>query len=70
MSKYSSIISVQLLAEESDDSFDSFIIQVRGEKVDDSGNTTFYGQWIDFPQIGELIDCGKYRGAAIVDKGF
>ena len=70
MSKYSSIISVQLVAEESDDSFDSFIIQVRGEKVDDSGNTTFYGQWIDFPQIGELIDCGKYRGAAIVDKGF
>ena len=68
MSKYSSIISVQLVAEETDDSFDSFIIQVRGP--DDSGNTTFYGQWIDFPQIGELIDCGKYRGAAIVDKGF
>ena len=54
---------------ESERSFDSFIIQVRGED-DDSKNSTFYGQWKGIPQIGELIDCGKYRGAAIVDKGF
>ena len=63
-----SIISVQLVAE-SERSFDSFIIQVRGED-DDSKNSTFYGQWKGIPQIGELIDCGKYRGAAIVDKAF
>ena len=68
LAKAISIVSVQLVAE-SERSFDSFIIQVRGED-DDSKNSTFYGQWKGIPQIGELIDCGKYRGAAIVDKGF
>jgi len=59
---------IQLVAESDEKSFDSFIIQVVG-RLDDSGNFTFYGQWKSIPQIGELIDCGKYRGAAIVDKG-
>ena len=69
LAKAISIISVQLVAESDEKSFDSFIIQVVG-RLDDSGNFTFFGQWKSIPQIGELIDCGKYRGAAIVDKGF
>ena len=69
LAKAISIISVQLVAESDEKSFDSFIIQVVG-RLDDSGNFTFYGQWKSIPQIGELIDCRKYRGAAIVDKGF
>ena len=46
--------------------YDSFILQMRGRQ---SGNVTYPGKWIKIPNIAKQINCGKFRGAAVIDKG-
>ena len=57
--------SVRIVAEES---FDSFILQFRGKR-DDTGNLTYPGKWIQIPHVSKMINCKKYRGAAVIDRG-
>jgi hypothetical protein len=59
------IFPVKILAE---DTFDSFLVQMRGRR-DENGNITFVGDWKNLPRIAKTMRCGKYPKAAIVDKG-
>ena len=41
---------------------------MRGRR-DEQGNTTYPGEWIKIPKIAKKINCNRYRGAAVIDKG-
>ena len=62
LTKY--FFSVKIIAEEV---FDSFILEVRGRR--DQGNVTYPGKWIQIPKIAKTIDCQRFKGAAVIDKG-
>ena len=53
-----------------DETYDSFILQIRGRpQRDEHGNVTYPGQWVEIPHIAQKMDCHDHRNAAIIDKG-